>query len=224
MSGFITPQHRLALISLSLFHIIIIASSNYLVQLPVAIFGVHATWGTFSFPFIFLATDLTVRVFGAPLARRIILAAMLPALLFSWLISSLFYQGAWQGWAALGQANTMVLRIACASFAAYVLGQILDVQVFNRLRQLKVWWVAPASAMFFGNISDTLAFFSIAFYHSSDAFMATHWLEIALVDYGFKILVCMVLFLPLYGVLLGRILARLEQRVCLPVQGRCGGG
>ena len=85
------------------------------------------------------------------------------------------------------------------------------------LRQLKVWWVAPASAMFFGNISDTLAFFSIAFYHSSDAFMATHWLEIALVDYGFKILVCMVLFLPLYGVLLGRILARLErsrQRVC----------
>ncbi|MEM8092520.1 queuosine precursor transporter, partial [Morganella morganii] len=65
-------QRRTALIWLSLFHVLIITSSNYLVQLPITIFGFHTTWGAFTFPFIFLATDLTVRIYGAPLARRII--------------------------------------------------------------------------------------------------------------------------------------------------------
>lgn len=54
-----------ALVWLSLFHLLVITSSNYLVQLPISIFGFHTTWGAFSFPFIFLATDLTVRIFGA---------------------------------------------------------------------------------------------------------------------------------------------------------------
>ncbi len=77
---------------------------------------------------------------------------------------------------------------------AYVLGQILDVHVFNRLRQRSAWWVAPAAAMFFGNISDTLAFFFIAFYKSSDPFMANNWVEIALVDYSFKVMICLLFF------------------------------
>ena len=68
----LTPaQYQTALMRLSLFHILIIAGSNYLVQLPITIFGFHTTWGAFSFPFIFLATDLTVRIFGAGLARKI---------------------------------------------------------------------------------------------------------------------------------------------------------
>ncbi len=207
-----TPQQRMrALIWLSLFHITIISSSNYLVQLPISIFGFHTTWGAFTFPFIFLATDLTVRIFGAPLARRIILSVMFPALLISYVISVLFYQGEWQGVASLSEFNLFVARIAIASFMAYVLGQILDVHVFNRLRQLKSWWVAPAAAALFGNISDTLAFFFIAFYKSSDAFMAANWVEIALVDYCFKVLICMVFFLPMYGVMLNLILKRLSQ-------------
>lgn len=73
MFSFTVQQRMTALVWLSLFHIVIITSSNYLVQLPIAIFGFHTTWGAFTFPFIFLATDLTVRIFGAPLARRIIL-------------------------------------------------------------------------------------------------------------------------------------------------------
>ena len=118
-----TPQQRMkALCWLSVFHVLIITSSNYLVQLPISIFGFHTTWGAFTFPFIFLATDLTVRVFGAPLARRIILAVMAPALLISYCISALFFQGEWQGFAALGEFNVMVARIATASFMAYVLG------------------------------------------------------------------------------------------------------
>ncbi|AUX91901.1 7-cyano-7-deazaguanine/7-aminomethyl-7-deazaguanine transporter [Mixta gaviniae] len=209
MIPFTPRQRKHALIWLSLFHVLVITSSNYLVQLPISLFGFHTTWGAFSFPFIFLATDLTVRIFGAPLARRIILAVMVPALFISYVVSSLFYNGAWQGLEALQQVNLFVARIACASFMAYALGQILDVHVFNRLRQLPQWWAAPASAMFLGNISDTLAFFFIAFYKSPDAFMAQHWVEIALVDYSFKVLICMVFFLPAYGVLLNATLKRL---------------
>ena len=211
MYAFSAQQRFSALVWLSLFHIAIITSSNYLVQLPVSVFGFTTTWGAFTFPFIFLATDLTVRIFGAPLARRIILSVMAPALIISYVISALFYQGEWQGFAALGSLNIMVARIATASFMAYVLGQILDVNVFNRLRQLKTWWMAPATAMFLGNISDTLAFFFIAFYKSSDAFMAQHWVEIALVDYSFKLLICLIFFLPMYGMLLNMLLKRLAQ-------------
>ena len=209
MYAFSAQQRFIALIWLSLFHIAIITSSNYLVQLPVSIFGFTTTWGAFTFPFIFLATDLTVRIFGAPLARRIILCVMVPALVISYFISALFFQGSWQGWESLGSLNVMVARIASASFMAYVLGQILDVQVFNRLRQRNSWWVAPTAAMFLGNISDTLAFFFIAFYKSSYAFMAQHWVEIALVDYSFKLLICLIFFLPMYGMLLNVLLKRL---------------
>lgn len=144
--------------------------------------------------------------FWCSLARRIILSVMVPALLISYLISALFYQGSWQGFPALSSFNLFVARIAAASFMAYVLGQILDVQVFNRLRQRSAWWVAPTAAMFFGNISDTMAFFFIAFYRSSDPFMAANWVEIALVDYSFKLLICMLFFLPAYGVMLNVLL------------------
>lgn len=212
MINFSARQRMYALFWLSLFHLLVITSSNYLVQLPVSIFGFHTTWGAFSFPFIFLATDLTVRIFGAPLARRIILAVMIPALVISYIVSCVFYQGEWQGWASLEEVNLFVARIACASFMAYALGQILDVHVFNRLRRLSQWWIAPAAAMFLGNISDTLAFFFIAFYKSPDPFMATHWVEIALVDYSFKVLICMIFFLPAYGVLLNAMLKRLAER------------
>ncbi|CAH0280365.1 Inner membrane protein YhhQ [Rahnella aquatilis] len=111
---------------------------------------------------------------------------------------------------ALSSLNIMVARIATASFMAYVLGQILDVHVFNRLRQNRRWWIAPVASMFLGNISDTLSFFFIAFYKSSDAFMAQHWVEIAMVDYTFKVLICLVFFLPMYGMLLNMLLKRLS--------------
>ncbi|MCW7550622.1 7-cyano-7-deazaguanine/7-aminomethyl-7-deazaguanine transporter [Photorhabdus sp. APURE] len=205
-SATVTQQRAVALIWLSLFHILIIISSNYLVQLPISIFGFHTTWGAFTFPFIFLATDLTVRIYGAPLARRIITTVMFPALLISYIISALFFQGVWQEFTALSEFNLFVARIACASFMAYFLGQILDVHVFNRLRQRRNWWVAPAATMFFGNLLDTLAFFSIAFYRSTDAFMAANWIEIGLVDYCFKLLICLLFFLPAYGILLNLIL------------------
>ena len=212
MNPFTTVQRKKALVWLSLFHLLVIPSSNYLVQLPISIFGFHTTWGAFSFPFIFLATDLTVRIFGAPLARRIIFAVMVPALAISYGISALFYMGEWQGFAALGTFNLFVARIAVASFMAYALGQILDVHVFNRLRQSRHWWLAPTASTLFGNISDTVAFFFIAFWRSPDPFMAAHWGEIALVDYSFKVLISIIFFLPMYGVLLNMLLKRLADK------------
>ncbi|HIB0801375.1 TPA: 7-cyano-7-deazaguanine/7-aminomethyl-7-deazaguanine transporter [Klebsiella pneumoniae] len=212
MNPFTTVRRKKALVWLSLFHLLVITSSNYLVQLPISIFGFHTTWGAFSFPFIFLATDLTVRIFGAPLARRIIFAVMVPALAISYGISALFYMGEWQGFAALGTFNLFVARIAVASFMAYALGQILDVHVFNRLRQSRRWWLAPTASTLFGNISDTVAFFFIAFWRSPDPFMAAHWGEIALVDYSFKVLISIIFFLPMYGVLLNMLLKRLADK------------
>ncbi|ENZ4302010.1 7-cyano-7-deazaguanine/7-aminomethyl-7-deazaguanine transporter [Klebsiella pneumoniae] len=212
MNPFTTVQRKKALVWFSLFHLLVITSSNYLVQLPISIFGFHTTWGAFSFPFIFLATDLTVRIFGAPLARRIIFAVMVPALAISYGISALFYMGEWQGFAALGTFNLFVARIAVASFMAYALGQILDVHVFNRLRQSRRWWLAPTASTLFGNISDTVAFFFIAFWRSPDPFMAAHWGEIALVDYSFKVLISIIFFLPMYGVLLNMLLKRLADK------------
>ena len=187
-------------------HVAIVIASNYLVQLPITLLGFHSTWGAFSFPFIFLATDLTVRLIGKAPARRVVARAMLPALVASYIVGVLFRDGHFSGFDALGGFNTFVFRIALASFAAYVLGQLLDIQVFDRIRQKShAWWLAPAAASVFGQALDTVAFFSIAFWHSSDAFMAAHWVEIAWVDYAIKLGVSLLLFVPAYGALLAAI-------------------
>ncbi|MCG7658067.1 7-cyano-7-deazaguanine/7-aminomethyl-7-deazaguanine transporter [Wielerella bovis] len=216
MYTFTFQQQKTALFWLVLFHIAIIAASNYLVQFPFTItlpngFEVHSTWGALSFPFIFLATDLTVRIFGKQLARRIIFFVMLPALILSYVLSVIFQNGAWTGWAALSEFNLFVFRIALASFAAYVFGQFMDIFVFNKLRSLKAWWIAPTASTFVGNAIDTLLFFAIAFHASSDEFMAANWQHIAFVDYLFKLFICMVLFLPIYGILLNFLTKKLTQ-------------
>ncbi|HRK85001.1 7-cyano-7-deazaguanine/7-aminomethyl-7-deazaguanine transporter [Alcaligenes sp. SDU_A2] len=194
------------------FHIFIVIASNYLVQLPIELFGFHSTWGAFSFPFVFLATDLTVRLIGKAQARQVITRAMFPALIASYVVSVLFHEGHFNGLQALGEFNSFVFRIALASFAAYVLGQLLDVQVFDRMRRgYTQWWVAPAAASVFGQALDTIAFFGIAFWRSSNPFMAEHWGEIALVDYVIKLAVSLLLFVPMYGVALNAIIATMKR-------------
>lgn len=188
------------------FHIAVVIASNYLVQLPITLLGFHSTWGAFSFPFIFLATDLTVRLIGKVEARRVITRAMLPALVVSYIVGVLFHEGRFNGWTALAEFNTFVFRIAFASFAAYVLGQLLDIQVFDRIRQKsQAWWLAPAAASIFGQALDTGTFFAVAFWRSPDAFMAANWVEIAVVDYVIKLAVSLLLFVPAYGVALAAI-------------------
>lgn len=173
-SPFRLEDRTKALPWLVLFHIVVIASSNFLVQIPMSLFGFHSTWGSFSYPFIFLATDLTVRIFGAKPARKIIFCTMFPALIISYLVSVLFDGGSWQGASAFDVFNRGVAQIAFASFSAYVIGQIMDIVVFNRFRTNYQWWIAPFLSGIIGNLIDTAAFFGIAFYKTDDPYMAEH--------------------------------------------------
>ena len=198
-------QKMRALRRLVFWHIVIIAASNYLVQFPFTIWGISNTWGAFTFPFIFLTTDLTVRIFGQSMARKIIFWAMFPALLLSYVISVAFQNGTWTGQFFIW--DIFVFRIAFASFAAYAVGQLLDITVFNRLRRLKQWYIAPASSTVLGSAADGAVFFFVAFYHSTDPFMAANWIPIACADYAVKIFISTLFFLPAYGVVLN-ILSR----------------
>ncbi|MCH1430626.1 MAG: 7-cyano-7-deazaguanine/7-aminomethyl-7-deazaguanine transporter [Chlamydiales bacterium] len=185
------------------FHILIIAASNYLVQLPFSLWGVHSNWGVFTFPFIFLLTDLTVRVLGERYAKKVVFLAMFPTMIVSYVVSVVFLDGKYQGFLALASFDFHIARIAFASFLAYLSGQLLDITIFTKLRRLKKWWVAPSISTLIGDMLDTLIFFFLAFYASSDSFLANHWPGIAAVDCIFKLVISFLFFLPAYGVFIG---------------------
>lgn len=184
------------------FHIFIIVLSNYAVQIPLQICGINTTLGTFTYPFIFLATDLTVRIYGQSRARAVVFMALVPALFLSYLIGTLFQLGSFRGFGSLAEFSPFVFRISLASLGAYVAGQLADILVFQRLRRLKQWWPAPAASSVFGNLLDTWVFFAIAFCGCSEPFMAEHWPELAAVDYLIKIAANISIFVPVYGVVL----------------------
>ena len=177
---------------LVLFHIAVIALANYAVQFTASVGGYDFTWGMFVFPLAILATDLTVRLSTQQNARVIVAVAYVPALVISALLA---------GW-----------RIGIASGCAYLAGQLLDISVFQKIRErAKSWWMAPLVSTFFANIIDTYVFFAAAFYRSEDAFMAVNWPELAAVDLAFKTIVSVLLFLPAYRVVLGFLQARIAR-------------
>ncbi len=183
-------------------HLAIIVASNFFVQWPVELFGVLTTWGAFTFPLVFVATDLTVRLLGRDAARHVVARVLGRALVASYVVSVLFHDGRFQGVGALATFDGFVARIALASLVAYVVGQLVDIAVFDRLRRRPQWWLAPAASTVVGSALDTALFFGVAFHRSGDAFMAEHWVSIALVDYATKLVVSLLAFLPLYRVLL----------------------
>lgn len=183
-------------------HVLIIVLSNYAVQIPCTVLGIETTWGTFTYPFIFLTTDLTVRLYGPHLARRVIFVAMIPALVISYFVGTLFAHGDYQGFGALAVFSIFVFRISAASFSAYVVGQLADILVFSRLRRMRQWWPAPAASAVVGNALDTFVFFAVSFYQTTDAYMAANWVHLGIVDYTVKIIASLALFVPLYGMLL----------------------
>lgn len=185
-----------------LLHLILIVTSNVLVQYPFTLFGFHTTWGAFTYPLIFIVTDLTTRLFNARTARKIVWIALIPGMFCSWIISS------WMSHGEFLSFDNVSLRIAAASLIAYVLGQLVDICIFSRLRNVSVWWVAPGTSTLFGNTLDTFVFFSVAFYQCANSFLANHWLEIASVDLFFKLLISVFSFIPLYGLLLRWFLAK----------------
>ena len=186
---------------LSVCHVFLIIISNVLVQYPFDLLGFHTTWGAFTYPAIFILTDLTTRITSANQARTIIVCSMIPGLLCSYLIAGFIETGN-LSWNNLLVLHLMPLRIASACLVAYVIGQLLDISLFQHYRNRSSWWLAPTLSSAFGNLIDTILFFSIAFYHSSNSFLSQHWPEIAAVDVIFKISISLIAFVPVYGFVL----------------------
>ncbi|MBS7537909.1 queuosine precursor transporter [Ancylobacter lacus] len=173
----------------------VVAASNVLVQYPVQMFGLQEvlTWGAFSYPVAFLVNDLTNRRFGPAVTRRVVYVGFALAVALSvWLATS---------------------RIALASGTAFLVGQLLDIGVFNRLRRL-AWWRAPLAGSLLGSALDTVVFFSLAF--AGDPSMSDPvayglfatsvtvplWVGLAFFDFLVK-LSCALLALVPYGAVMG---------------------
>lgn len=197
---------KVMMAKLVLLHIVVIVISNALVSIPVEILGVKLTWAAFTYPLVILATDLTVRLIGKGIARATIAAAYPLAIIGS--IAVVLLEGAPQ---------SVALRIGFGSATAYLIGCLLDVYVFQYVREkfTQQWWAAPALSMVVANFIDSYVFFSIAFSGGADEYMAAHWSEIALSQSILKIVVGFIVFLPAYGLLL----SYLKKRVADTAQG-----
>ena len=184
------------LMKLVLLHVVVIIVSNALVAIPVEILGVKLTWAAFTFPLVVIATDLTVRLLGKTIARQTIAAAYPLAIIGS--IAVVLAEGA---------PTSVAVRIGFASATAYAIGTMLDVYVFQYIREgfKNNWWLAPAVSTIAANIIDTYTFFAVAFNNSADEYMAANWVEIAGSQVVIKIAVGLIVFLPAYGILLNRL-------------------
>ena len=184
------------LLKLVALHVIVITVSNALVAIPVEILGVKLTWAAFTFPLVVIATDLTVRLLGKQIARQTIAAAYPLAIIGS--IAVVLAEGA---------PGSVAVRIGFASATAYAIGTMLDVYVFQYIREgfKNNWWLAPAVSTIAANIIDTYTFFAVAFNNSANEYMAANWVEIAGSQVVIKIAVGLLVFLPAYGILLNRL-------------------
>ncbi len=144
---------------------LVVVASNILVQFPVdgEVAGLSLadvlTWGAFTYPFAFLVTDLANRRYGPAVARRIVFVGFMTAVACSIVMPPLLFR---LGLIEFDTAAARLVRIACASGAAFLTAQLLDVTVFNRLRR-QSWWRAPIFGTLAGSVVDTMVFFSVAF-------------------------------------------------------------
>ena len=181
-------MHKLFLL-LSLLMGVVVLSSNYLVQFPIKHYGFEEilTYGAFSYPIAFLITDLTNRSYGKIVARRIVYIGFTIGISFTLFFSTNF-------------ADLISIRIAIGSGTAFLIAQLLDVQIFDKLRKNK-WFVAPLTSSFIGSTVDTFLFFSISFYATG-----VPWFTLSLGDLAVKILVALIMLIP-FRLLLGTIKA-----------------
>ena len=156
---------------------VIVLASNYLVQFPIKYYGLEEilTYGAFSYPVAFLITDLANRSYGKVVARKIVYFGFAVGILFS--LGAFFY-------------DLISIRIAIGSGIAFITAQLLDVQIFDKLRQKK-WFIAPLASSFVGSIVDTFLFFSISFYGTG-----VPWVTLSLGDLAVKILVALIMLVP----------------------------
>ena len=164
---------------LSLIMGVVVLSSNYLVQFPVNYYGLEEilTYGAFSYPVAFLITDLANRSYGKLVARKIVYIGFAIGISFTLLFSTNF-------------ADLISIRIAIGSGTAFLIAQMLDVQIFDNLRR-KNWFIAPLTSSIIGSIVDTFLFFSISFYGTG-----VPWVTLLLGDLTVKVLVALVMLIP----------------------------
>ena len=166
---------------------LIVLSSNYLVQFPINYYGLEEilTYGAFSYPVAFLITDLANRSYGKFIARQIVYIGFIIGISFTLLFSTNF-------------ADLISVRIAIGSGTAFLVAQLLDVQIFDRLRRKK-WFIAPITSSFIGSTVDTFLFFSISFYATG-----IPWVTLSLGDLAVKIFVAIIMLIP-FRFLLGTL-------------------
>tara|TARA_Y100000992_G_scaffold297660_2_gene261569 strand:- start:533 stop:1087 length:555 start_codon:yes stop_codon:yes gene_type:complete len=165
----------------------VVLSSNYLVQFPIKYYGLEKilTYGAFSYPVAFLITDLANRSYGKIVARRIVYIGFIIGICFTLLFSTNF-------------ADLISVRIAIGSGSAFLVAQLLDVQIFDKLRK-KEWFVAPIISSFIGSTVDTFLFFSISFYATGIS-----WFTLSLGDLAVKLFVALLMLIP-FRLLLGTL-------------------
>ena len=186
---------------LVLIHISITTLSNALVSIPIEIYEFKITWAAFSFPLVVVATDLTVRLLGKSIAQKTIAFSYPISIISSIMI--IYFEGNFM---------SVAFRIGIASATAYALGILIDINVFQYIRErYSAWWLAPALSTVISNVIDSYTFFSTAFFDSDDIYMSTNWIEIAGNQTALKIIIGLVFFLPIYGILLNLISKRLSQ-------------
>ena len=168
---------------------VVVLSSNYLVQFPIKYYGLEEilTYGAFSYPVAFLITDLANRSYGKFVARKIVYIGFIIGISFTVLFSTNF-------------ADLISVRIAIGSGTAFLVAQLLDVKIFDQLREKK-WFVAPLASSFVGSTVDTFLFFSISFYGTG-----IPWLTLSLGDLAVKIFVALIMLIP-FRLLLGNLKA-----------------
>ena len=166
---------------------VVVLSSNYLVQFPIKYYGLEEilTYGAFSYPVAFLITDLANRSYGKLVARKIVYIGFAIGISFTLLFSTNF-------------TDLISVRIAIGSGTAFLVAQLLDVQIFDQLRRRK-WFIAPLTSSFIGSTVDTFLFFSISFYATG-----VPWATLSLGDLAVKIFVALIMLIP-FRLLLGTL-------------------
>ena len=158
---------------------LVVLISNYLVQFPVKLLNLQEilTYGAFSYPIAFLITDLANRSFGKLVARKIVYIGFTIGILFTLIFSTNF-------------SDLISIRIALGSGTAFIIAQLLDIQIFDKLRQKK-WFIAPLTSSLIGSTIDTFLFFSISFYGTG-----IPWVTLSLGDLAVKILITLLMLIP----------------------------
>jgi len=170
---------RYFFIILSIIMSVIIIASNYLVQFPINKFQLQdiLTYGAFSYPITFLIVDLANRRFGKKEARKLVYVGFVLGILLTVFVSTNFQ-------------NLISIRIAIGSGAAFLVAQLIDIEIFQHLRN-KVWFVAPISSSVSGSIIDTFLFFSISFLGTG-----IPWVTLAIGDLFVKFLMALLMLIP----------------------------